>query len=67
MSPRKRFIEKYSNEYVSKDFVQFVWDTMSLASTHDPDHAKDIRRQGRWANRLFCRVDKLEKKVGIRR
>jgi hypothetical protein len=63
MSPRKKFIEKFSNEFVDKRFVGYVFDAMQLASTHDPDHAQEIRRHDRWINRLFARTAKSKRIV----
>jgi hypothetical protein len=42
-----------------------VKDALKLASTHDPDHAIEIRRALRWCERLFGRVIKLEDRVDV--
>jgi phosphate uptake regulator len=57
MTPRAKFIAKASQ----KNIAQMAWDAMMMASSHDPDHAKAIRRLERWVDRLFRRVAKLEK------
>jgi hypothetical protein len=69
-SPRFKFIHEASDERVRG----YLWDAMQLASTHDPDHAKelkqlgiDLRRALRWCERLFGRVGKLEQKLAVRK
>jgi hypothetical protein len=45
--------------------VRYSKDCMNLASTHDPDHAVEIRRLFRWSERLFGRVLKLEDRLEV--
>jgi len=63
MSPRRKFIEHFLELKEFETLLGYIYDTMQLASTHDPDYAQELRRQERWINRLFGRVAKLEQKA----
>jgi hypothetical protein len=39
-SPRAKFIARAD----LKRLAAYAWDAMQLASSHDPDHAKDLKR-----------------------
>ena len=67
-SPRAKFI----SEVKLKRLAGYAWDAMRLASTHDPDHAKELKRlegliyaevklQDRRFSDLCARVYKLER------
>lgn len=51
-SPRSRFLERFSD----KKLAAVVWEIQRLATTHDPDHARELRKLGR-------RVGRLERKA----
>lgn len=59
LSPRRKFIETAN----LKRLAGHSYDAMQLASTHDPDLSKELRRALRWCERLFRRVGKLELQV----
>jgi len=51
MTPREKFIIEASKN--TKKLAACAWDAMQLASSHDPDHAKELAE-------LRTRISKLE-------
>ena len=69
LSPRANFIVNAD----IKKLKGYAWDAMQLASSHDPDHAKELKRledliyaevklQDRRFSDLCTRINKLEKR-----
>lgn len=63
MSARAKFIEHANRKQVAAK----SWDAMMMASSHDPDHAKELKRLGveirralRWCERLYVRIGKVK-------
>lgn len=52
MTPRAKFVKKPNLEKVAAH----AWDAMTMASTHDPDHAKELRE-------LRSRIEVLERQM----
>jgi hypothetical protein len=70
MTPRAKFIAEASKN--PKKLAAYAWDAMQLASTHDPDHAKEIA--GLRKNSIYdfnqlveleVRISKLEKTLRV--
>jgi hypothetical protein len=51
-SPRSKFLEKFDDHRLAA----VVWDLMELATTHDPDHAKELRN-------LHSRLELAERRL----
>lgn len=41
LSPRAKFLK---NRTTIKSVAAYAWDAMQLASSHDPEHAEELRR-----------------------
>jgi hypothetical protein len=57
LSPRAKFIAKIQAEISQDDITHlagFVWDAMQLASSHDPDHAKELIAIRKLSDVRFC-------------
>lgn len=47
-SPRSKFLARFSD----KELASVVWDVLKLASSHDPDHEREISRISKKLGRL---------------
>lgn len=52
MSPRAKFVK----DVTPKRLAGYSWDAMQLASTHDPDHAKELKE-------LRMRIEVMERQL----
>lgn len=60
-SPRAKFLKRFQD----KELAAVVYDTLQLASHHDPDHAKDIKYAKSDIHILFEKVEELESEIQL--
>ena len=61
MTLRAKFILDASKN--PKRLAAYAWDAMQLASTHDPDHAKELKKLYAESIHAFKRVIDLQQRV----
>jgi hypothetical protein len=61
MTPRAKFIAEASKN--PKKLAAWAWDAMMLASSHDPDHAKELAELHKASILDFNRIVDLQARV----
>jgi hypothetical protein len=61
MTPRAKFIKEASKN--PKKLAAWAWDAMMLASSHDPDHSKDLAALHKESILDFNRIIDLQVRV----
>lgn len=59
LTPRAAFIKNVD----LKRLAAFAWDAMQLASSHDPDHAKQLEECRIWLLKLERRLDVIDRQM----
>jgi hypothetical protein len=62
MTPRAKFIAEASKN--PKKLAAYAWDAMQLASSHDPDHAKELKALRHASDFDFNVIISLVERVG---
>jgi len=57
ISPRKKFIQNFLDLKNFETLLGYIYDTMQLASTHDPDHARAITHLYKLHDRNMKRIE----------
>jgi hypothetical protein len=63
MTPRKKFIADCCKTGGIRKLAGWAWDAMMLASSHDPEHARELIALNRELNELTSRVCVIERQL----